>query len=86
MAVSLPEYARLREMQGKALKLDRMMKQLMQTMGPEKLKASKDLSLISCQLELDWEVYTQGRYMHRCDSFEAHFGVLDLVGFTSPIG
>ena len=44
VAVSLPEYARLREMQGKALKLDRMMKQLMQTMGPEKLKASKDLS------------------------------------------
>ena len=43
MAVSLPEYARLREMQGKALKLDRMMKQLMQTMGPEKLKASKSL-------------------------------------------
>ena len=38
VAVSIPEYARLREMQGKALKLDRMMKQLMQKMGPEKLK------------------------------------------------
>ena len=43
VAVSLPEYARLREMQGKALKLDRMMKQLMQTMGPEKLKASMSI-------------------------------------------
>lgn len=37
--MSIPEYARLKEMQGKALKLDRMMKQLMQKMGPEKLKA-----------------------------------------------
>ena len=39
VAVSIPEYVRLKEMQGKALKLDRVMKQLMQKMGPEKLKA-----------------------------------------------